>query len=323
MRLIEKRSLLDLYYTNISPDTFFDYKSSGFRAALKKYAFNSKSTRFVFTPEGEIDTHWLSFLQWVYSGNAARINDAIHGYIWFPDDTGKRMNPAENMHDFLIMSDPVARVEQKKVEERVRFINRLFAVTNKLQHITFIGGGNIPERLYGLKLSAITVLDREYKVPIEDLFPKNDIQQRCFHAVRSDGIYPVNFREELMGGQNVVIINRRDIVSDKNKLKQALIQAGVLLDGGGHCFFDLPIFNAQLFNSELYEAIEPFIEQKQPQFVPSDCSAVDRYIHEVVESVNNRTEMNGSHFEIEGIKLIDGGLQQSITAEILLRKHAR
>jgi hypothetical protein len=79
------------------------------------------------------------------------------------------MNPAENMHDFLIMSDPVARVEQKKVEERVRFINRLFAVTNKLQYITFIGGGNIPERLYGLKLSAITVLDREYKVPKEDL----------------------------------------------------------------------------------------------------------------------------------------------------------
>ena len=165
MNLNEKMSLLDSVFIHDFPSVNHEYLENGFREVLRKTLFDRSMPSYVFDVNGKPDLDWISFLWWIFRKDTVRINDALHGYIWTPEGEGKMLN-AENSRSRLIMNDPISRAEHIKVKDYIKHINWIYHKTQDLPNITFIGGGNIPERLYGLRQSKITLIDPDAVIPV-------------------------------------------------------------------------------------------------------------------------------------------------------------
>lgn len=311
---------LDAVFLHDFPSANRTYLENGFLSALRNAVTTGGLKKFIIKPDGKPDLDWISFFWWIFLGDAPRINDALHGFLWKPEGNSYALQPTSSLAMSLLI-DPVVRAERIKIKDYIKHISWVYHKTQVLPRITIVGSDNIPERLYGLHQSEITLLDPKSPLPKEQLFP--DLRQRHnFHTVQSDEIFDeLGSKTDLRGTQNVVILDRRDIVFSALELEQLIIQAGKLLTHHGRCLFDIPMYGKALEYSRLLDVAREFAEIPA-RFISPNISAMDGYVHEVVSAVNQAKEVKDEDyaFEIEELKLTDVGLSQSVAMRVYLKK---
>lgn len=270
------------------------------------------------------DPNWTFFTQWISCGDAARINDALHGLLWTSEEEVRPLDESSSLGR-LILNDPIARAERIKIKDYIKHINWVYHKTQNLPNIVIIGSDNIPERLHGLRNANIILLDPKVCLPGKVLF-SDFMQRRRFHVVDSYDLFDVlnTFENRLVGIQNVVIIDDRGIALDSFELEQKILLAGSLLTEHGRCLFDVPMYSDAVCRSTLYSLIKKFTTGSTSR-ISSNATAIDGYVHEVVASVNRNLaggdEDKGYRFEIEDLKLTDVGLPHSVAMRVYLKKN--
>lgn len=317
MKFSKMMAMLDSVFINGFPSTDSEYLESSFRVNMGKIAQRPEISKLIFDKDGEPDMNWVCFLWWVSKNDAARINDALHGYIWSPEGEFGAIDGGSTLSK-LIENDPIVRAERIKVKDYIKHINWVFHKTQDLPNIVVIGSDNVPERIHGLRNSKITLLDPKTILPKEKLFP-DFMQRRRFNVVDTYDIFDVTNKVEsrLIGTQNVFIIDGWQTSFNSFELEQRIQLSGNLLTEHGRCLFDIPMYGAATSSSRLFEIVQSFTND-QSRHIASNATVVDGYVHEVVTVVNQSAE--GYHFEIEELKLTDVGLPQSIAMRVYLKK---
>lgn len=320
MELNDLFAKLDAVFLYDFPSANRTYLENGFLPALRNAVTTGGLEKLIVKPDGKPDLDWISFAWWIFLGDAPRINDALHGFLWTPEGNGHTLSPTSSLATNLLI-DPIVRAERIKIKDYIKHISWVYHKTQVLPRITIVGSDNIPERLYGLHQSEITLLDPKVSLPKEQLFP-DFRQRRNFHTVQSDEIFDeLGSKTDLCGTQNVVILDRRNLVFSALELEQLIIQAGKLLTHHGRCLFDIPMYGKALEYSRLLDVAREFTEIPA-RFISSNISVMDSYVHEVVSAVNQAKAVKDEDyaFEIEELKLTDVGLSQSVAMRVYLKK---
>ena len=276
--------------------------------------------------KAEVDKNCLAFLWWVYKGEAAHINDFLHGFYWSMDgETGAPISEDDHFAKILA-ADPIVRAERIKIKDYyVKHTNWVYHKTQDLPNITIIGRENVAGKQH-LRQVVITVLDPQIEFPEKCMFPDHG-QRKRYRAIDSYAIYDVTetkYRKMMIGTQNAVIIDDERITLDKNLLKEKILAASSYLTMHGRCLFDIPLYDHReiLMTSDIYRLIRPFIPDRIDALSsPENLDAVDVYVHSIVDDVNQSEHMrkNKLMFEIEELKLTNVGLRQSVGARIYLK----
>ena len=335
MKPAEVMVKIDNLFINSYPTANSEYLGNGFRDILNNLVSSHELDHLVIKPDGEIDTDWISFLWWVHYGNlayvnkdsvrfacaSARINDVIHGFIWTPEGNGYPLRIGSSLDQYLA-TNPIVRAEHIKIKDYLKHINWVYHKTQVLPRITLIGSDNVPERLYGIRQSEITVLDPKTVFPKETLFVDH-IQRRNFKTVDSKEVLCARDKKgNMLDTQNVVIIDFPGLSIDE--LEQNIIKAGMLLTQHGRCLFDVPMYGKIFQETKLYGIVAKFTKSSTTGASPS-LAVIDDYIHEVVFSVNHSEDVIKAnyYFTIEELKLTDVGLSRSVAVRIYLKKIGR
>lgn len=309
---------LESTFARIFPSANDDFLDSGFREAVRNVIMNKEGEKLVTVGEDSIDVEWLSFLWWVFKKDAARINDAIHGRIWLPDGRVVSLIPTRTFFQ-TIQTDPIVHAERTKLKDYLKHINWIYHKTQDLPNITFLGSDNIPERLYGLRESYITLLDPKAILPKEKLFDDH-IQRKNFKVIKSDQIFDeLGSHNDMLESQNVVIIDTHN----PQNLAEQILDAGRLLTQHGRILFDIPMYLDCLRYSGLFAVAQHLISGFD-RSVSSNATLMDEQVHGLVRNVNELARKDDYLFEIEEIKLTDSGvteLNRSIAIRVYLKKN--
>lgn len=323
MELNDFFAKLDAVFIHDFPSVNHEYLENGFLTTLRKAVQEQGFKDIIVKSDGEIDLDWVSFLWWVFEKDGARINDALHGCLWTPEGDVRTLDPSSSLTRF-ITTDPIARAERIKIKDYIKHINWVYHKTQNLPNLIIIGSDNIPERLHSLRNANVTLLDPKISLPEKKLFP-DLFQRRRFHAIESYDIFDVMNPTEgrLIGSQNVVIIDDREIAFNSFELEQKILLAGSLLTEHGRCLFDLPMYGKALSESYLFDIVQKFTNENT-KYIASNATAIDSYVHEVIANINKgmpEDSINENYqFEIEDLKLTDVGLQSSVAMRVYLKK---
>ena len=312
------------------PSDLYNSTENTFHDLVIKNLDDPKFRNVTIDPDTEeVDLAWLTFLWWVYSGDAVRINDSLHGFFWSASKDDALSHSLDDNCRFrqLLAEDPIVQAEYAKVEDYIKHIRWIFHKTQNLPNITIIGRGNVPERLHGLRQARITVLGAEEKLPVKTMFSDFG-QRRRFRVIDPYDVTDVlNSKDyKMYCTQNVVIFDDYHISLNENLLKEKIMEAGCYLTEHGRVLFDLPMYDHGeiRMQSNLYRLIRPFIPASDEGALlsPNDINAIDDYVHGVIKWINESEymERNGWMFKIEEIKLTDAGLRNSIAARVYLKK---
>ena len=285
-----------------------------------------KSRNIIIDPDSqEVDINCLAFLWWVYKGEAAHINDFLHGFYWSMD--GKTGAPINEESHFakVLAADPIVQAERIKIKDYyVKHTNWVYHKTQDLPKITIIGRENVAGKQH-LRQVVITVLDPQVEFPEKCMFPDHG-QRKRYRTIDSYAIFDVMETKDykMIGTQNAVIIDDERITLDKDRLKEKIIAASSYLTMHGRCLFDIPLYDHReiLMASDIYRLVRPFISPREiGPTSPKDLNAVDAYVHNVVDDINQSEYLmhNKLQFEIEELKLTNVGLNQSVGARIYLK----
>ncbi len=286
-----------------------------------------KSRNMIINPDtSEVDRYCLAFLWWVYKGEAAHINDFLHGFYWAMDERsgGEPMDEEEHFAKVLA-ADPIAQAERIKIKDYyVKHTNWVYHKTQNLPNITVIGRENVAGKQH-LRQVVINVLDPQVEFPEKCMFPDRG-QRKRYHRIDSYAIYDVTDPSDygMIGTQNAVIIDDERITLNEDVLREKIISAASYLTMHGRCLFDIPLYDHDgiLQSSEIYRLAKPFIPATVKELTsPKDLNAVDAYVHRVVEGVNESEYLkkNKLQYEIEELKLTNVGLSKSVAARIYLK----
>ncbi len=290
------------------------YFEDGFREAISN---NPEAINLMTAKEDSVDVEWLSFFWWIFKNDQARVSDAVHGCVWTPDEKIIKTNPVGSFSRTILI-DPIAHAEKTKIKDYLKHINWIYHKTQNLPRITVIGSDNIPERLYGLRQSIITLLDPKQVLPKEKLFDDH-IQRKNFGVAYSDDIFDeLGSHNDMLGTQNVVIIDS----CDTHKLAETIHDTGLLLTSHGRILFDIPMYSNCLQYSLLFKAASMIVPANKERYFSDDATFVDEYVHRLVKNINELAKRDDYYFEIEEMKLTDGGtgMERSVAMRVYLKK---
>lgn len=297
---------------------------------LKDPAFRN----IVIDSDREIaDQDWLTFLWFVKTGNAVRINDALHGFLWpaggNEETFGKALDEQSRFRQ-MVIKDPIVQAEYAKCEDYIKHIRWVYHKTQNLPRIVIIGRGNVPERLHGLRQAHITVLGSANKLPPDKAMFPDFGQRRRFKVIDPyDFTDVMNSKDyKMFCTQNVVIIDDYHIALNEGLLKEKILEASYYLTEHGRILFDLPMYDHAEYRlqSPIWRAVKHFTPSPAPEdnqlLSMDDANDIDDYVHDVVKWINESEymERNGWMFKIEELKFTDTGLRNSIAARVYLKK---
>ena len=134
----------------------------------------------------------------------SRMADAmiyLHNYGWNLKGEFKKI-PKDDVWYHMSKFEAMNIGEREKAKSVANWSYRI----GTLPKITFFGGGNLPERFYGLQHSDITVFDAGIVRPISELFADND-WQRLHTTFYKENLLQAPAHQELQGTQNLVVMH--------------------------------------------------------------------------------------------------------------------
>lgn len=174
--------------------------------------------------------------------------------------------------------------ERKKAQDVVDFIK-----AHDIKRATSFGGGNIPERLYGLPEDLrLTVFDDGPVSPLEELFPNANQRQKVkyYHERLSQAL----FHAELAGTQDLVWMHGVSMYLDEkqHQMTGAILCGTSLLRPGGFMKYDYLVWTdsmRRVINTQCW----PYNPQ-QPMTIFSNAEEAIRQGRTTLTNVNSKLE---------------------------------
>ena len=138
----------------------------------------------------------------------------------------------------------MALSEREKISDYASRVRKMTAELMRLPRITCFGGGNLPERHYGLPEAEITVFDNGERPPLDQLFP-NPVARSRIHYITDDLLTAIE-HPELFGSQDIVSMLGVAQCIGEAATVQAISFGEELLRDKGVFAFDLMVMNESL-----------------------------------------------------------------------------
>ena len=243
------------YFITDRPAQQFHPQGNSFRDTLIQSVHNQYLKGTLFKENGEIDLEWYMFLYWVFTEDKARINDALHGYLWVldPFNFGKcvPLNPKGSLAKVL-NTRPIVQIERSKEASFAELITFARTKFNTTPNVTYLGYENIPLRHYGLRDANVTMLCdsmQTHPLPKNQLFPNPNKQINYREASRCDAAYVgPNSHPELYRNQHVYIVDGHNMNVDSTYMIWEMIHAMDNLTKHGYFAFDVPLYNFRMID---------------------------------------------------------------------------
>lgn len=180
----------------------------------------------------------LMFYFAVWDRRIAEVMGYLHNYG--KDLMGvTRMVPKDDIWYQMSRYEGMNINERKKAMSVVDFIEK-----NNVRFATSFGGGNIPERLYGLPEDLIlTVFDDGPISSLEELFPEQSKRERVVYYRES--LVQSLQHTELKGTQDLVYMHGVSMYLDESRseMSNAILCGLTLLRDGGYMKYDYLVWN--------------------------------------------------------------------------------
>ena len=180
--------------------------------------------------------YMLQFYFAVFDRHIAEAMDFLHNYGRDLQGVARRI-PEDDIWYQMSYFEGMNIDKRKQAKDLVTFIKH-----HHIIHATAFGGGNIPERLYGLPDDLyLTVFDNGPVSPLEDLFPDVEQHQRVnyIHELLSEA--PKH--QELIGTQDLVWMHGVSMYLSEKEMIGAILCAAALLRPSGYMRYDYLIQN--------------------------------------------------------------------------------
>ena len=256
----------------------------------------------------------LGFNFAVWDARIAELMDYLHNYG--KDLKGvTRKVPKSDIWYHMSYFEGMNIDKRKQAKDVVDFI--------KFHHIakaTSFGGGNIPERFYGLPRNLyLTVFDNGAVSPLEELFPEEHQRQQVKYIHDPLSVAPQH--QELLGTQQLVWMHGVSMYLDEAKYEMtgAILCAAALLQPGGYMRYDYLIENDSMYRC-LATQCWPYIPGRSMTIFESPSEAISQG-QNTVDAVN--AKLGGKAF----MDIVDINVNQydpwgPISVYFTLKKHA-
>ena len=144
----------------------------------------------------------------------------------------------------MSMIEGMNNSEREKISHYVSRVRKMTADLNRLPKITCFGGGNLPERHYGLPEAEITVFDNGSHSPMDQLFP-NPVARSRVRYINNNLLTAIE-HPELFGTQDIVAMFGVALYLKESGTVQALTFGEELLRDKGMFAFDLLVLNESM-----------------------------------------------------------------------------
>ncbi len=247
----EVMNSLDHTFLHTFTDLNSDYlKEGGFREIFRRKIEDPGMLRHAvyFDVDNRLappsfDPTSVSFYWHVWHGNMAKAMDFLHGFSWDLDGKCRRIEPSTIWHHINSI-EGMALSERKKISDYAFRVRKMTADLKRLPKITCFGGGNLPERHYGLPEAEITVFDNGERSPLDQLFPNPVARSRVRYI--TDDLLTAIEHPELFGTQDIVSMFGVVQSIGETATVQAISFGEELLRDKGIFAFDLLVMNESL-----------------------------------------------------------------------------
>ena len=185
----------------------------------------------------------VSFLWHTWRGDIAKSMDFLHDFGWDLHGRCQKVAESSTWHH-VNMIEGMAISERETVSDYVSRVKKLTASLKRLPRITCFGGGNLPERHYGLPEAEITVFDNGKCPPLEQLFLDATTRSHVRYIV--DDLMTAIKYPELFDTQDIISMLGVAPCLGEFGTVQAIIFGEELLHDKGIFVFNLLVMNESL-----------------------------------------------------------------------------
>ncbi|MBR3233018.1 hypothetical protein IKF74_01915 [Candidatus Saccharibacteria bacterium] len=189
------------------------------------------------------DPAMIGFYWHTWRGDMAKSMDFLHNFGWDPYNRCQKIDENSAWYH-MSMIEGMNNSEREKISHYVSRVRKMTADLNRLPKITCFGGGNLPERHYGLPEAEITVFDNGSHSPMDQLFP-NPVARSRVRYINNNLLTAIE-HPELFGTQDIVTMFGVALYLKESGTVQALTFGEELLRDKGMFAFDLLVLNESM-----------------------------------------------------------------------------
>ena len=187
----------------------------------------------------------------------------------------------------MSMIEGINNSEREKISHYASRVRKMTADLKRLPKITCFGGGNLPERHYGLPEAEITVFDNGKKSPMDQLFP-NPVARSRVRYIDANLLTAIE-HPEMFNTQDIITMFGVALYLGEAGTIRALSIGEELLRDKGIFAFDLLVMNESM--RRVFWTQWP-VAQKETMVFESASEAMTVGLN-LVNTVNEQLEATG------------------------------